>query len=131
MALPRVAVETEGMAAGEPSTASPFRQRPRKKGIREASSDILPVVFATEKSRLGGNMEYDSGTELPSSLSTDSRVREERGCLGNGSGKCGKTLLPSLQAKQNVPQSHCLLKTVGEAHPRASAASLGQATLPC
>lgn len=73
--IPRVAVETEGVAAGKASNASYVRQRRKEKGIREASSDFLPWVFTREKSRLGGNTEYDSDTELTSSLSADPRLQ--------------------------------------------------------
>ena len=46
----------------------------QEKGIREASSGVLPLVFMREKSRLGGNMAYDGDTEL-TSLSTDSTLQ--------------------------------------------------------
>lgn len=68
----------------------------QEKGMTEASSDILPLVFTREKSRLGGNTECDRDTELTSSPSTDSRVQEKGGCLGSGFGKCGEALLPIL-----------------------------------
>lgn len=70
---PRVAVETEGVVLATPECFT-RQAAAQEKGIREASSDVLPLVFMREKSRLGGNMEYDGDTEL-TSLSTDSTLQ--------------------------------------------------------
>lgn len=45
---------------------------PKEAWVREASSDILPVVFM--RPRLGGNVGCHCDAELIPSLSTDSRV---------------------------------------------------------
>ena len=84
----------------------------QEKGMTEASSDILPLVFTREKSRLGGNTECDRDTELTSSPSTDSRVQEKGGCLGVGLVNVGKPYYQFCRLNRVFPKATALSKLV-------------------